>query len=39
MYDKFILRELSEGKIQGYRWHIDDPDKVICIVHGIGEYG
>ena len=39
MYDKFILRELSEGKIQGYRWHIDDPGKVICIVHGIGEYG
>lgn len=39
MYEKFILRETEGGKIQGYSWHIDNPGKVICIVHGIGEYG
>lgn len=39
MYDKFVLRNLEEGIIRGYSWHLEDPDKVICIVHGIGEYG
>lgn len=39
MYDTFVLRELENGIIQGYSWHVDDPDKVLCIVHGIGEYG
>ena len=39
MYETFDLRVLKSGKIQGYQWHLDDPDKVICIVHGIGEYG
>ena len=39
MYDVFMLRNLEEGKIAGYRWDLDDPKKVICIVHGIGEYG
>lgn len=39
MYEKFDLKEIGNGKIQGYLWHVDDPEKVICIVHGIGEYG
>lgn len=39
MYDKFILRDLEDGIIRGYSWHLEKPDKVICIVHGIGEYG
>ena len=39
MYDKFVLRNLEEGIITGYSWHLEDPEKVICIVHGIGEYG
>ena len=39
MYDKFVLRSLAEGIIRGYSWHLEDPEKVICIVHGIGEYG
>lgn len=38
MYDVFTLREIPEGKIAGYRWDREDPEKVICIVHGIGEY-
>lgn len=39
MYEKFTLRKLDEGIIRGYSWFLDDPDKVLCIVHGIGEYG
>ena len=39
MYNNFILRQLDNGIIQGYSWEVDNPDKVICIVHGIGEYG
>lgn len=39
MYDNFILRKLDDGIIQGYSWELDNPDKVVCIVHGIGEYG
>ncbi|MDO4545140.1 MAG: alpha/beta hydrolase [Bacillota bacterium] len=39
MYETFVLREVDTGKIQGYSWHCDGPQKVVCIVHGIGEYG
>ena len=39
MYDKFVLRNLEEGIIRGFSWSLVDPSKVICIVHGIGEYG
>lgn len=39
MYEKFVLRKFEKGIIRGYRWPLDDPDKVVCIVHGIGEYG
>ncbi|MDO4176091.1 MAG: alpha/beta fold hydrolase [Bacillota bacterium] len=39
MYETFELKQTEKGKIQGYSWHVDDPKKVVCIVHGIGEYG
>ena len=39
MYETFILRKTGEGDIQGYQWPVEDPKKVVCIVHGIGEYG
>lgn len=39
MYEKFILKETEKGIIRGYSWHVDNPEKVVCIVHGIGEYG
>lgn len=39
MYDNFILKKTDKGIIQGYSWHVEDPEKVVCIVHGIGEYG
>jgi len=39
MYENFILREFENGKIQGYSWSVENPDKVVCIIHGIGEYG
>lgn len=39
MYSKFVLRQLNNGIIRGYSWDLENPDKVICIVHGIGEYG
>ncbi|MDD6646281.1 MAG: lysophospholipase [Firmicutes bacterium] len=39
MYSNFVLRKLKDGIINGYLWDVIEPDKVICIVHGIGEYG
>lgn len=39
MYSKFVLRQLNNGIIRGYSWDVDEPDRVVCIVHGIGEYG
>lgn len=39
MYENFVLRKFEKGILEGYIWHVDNPDKVICIVHGIGEYG
>ncbi len=39
MYEKFELRKLEKGIIRGYSWHVEDPEKVVCIIHGIGEYG
>lgn len=40
MYDNFILKETgdSENKIAGYHWPVSDPDHVVCLIHGIGEY-
>lgn len=39
MYENFVLRETEKGKIAGYSWPVSNPGKVVCIVHGIGEYG
>ena len=39
MYEEFILRKTEKGNIQGYEWPLEKPRKVVCIVHGIGEYG
>ncbi len=39
MYETFALRQFDNGKIQGYSWHVENPARVVCIVHGIGEYG
>lgn len=40
MYDNFILKEMddSRNKIAGYHWSVSDPDYVVCLIHGIGEY-
>lgn len=39
MYENFILRKTKTGDIYGYSWEVVNPSKVVCIVHGIGEYG
>ncbi len=39
MYTRFILRKTDKGEIAGYEWSLPNPDKVVCIIHGIGEYG
>ena len=39
MYETFTLKETKKGPVQGYRWPVENPKKVVCIVHGIGEYG
>ena len=39
MYETFILQQFETGKLEGYSWKVEDPEKVICIVHGIGEFG
>ncbi len=39
MYENFCLKEIGpEQKITGYHWKLDDPDYVVCLIHGIGEY-
>ena len=39
MYENFILQQFENGKLEGYSWKLENPEKVICIVHGIGEFG
>ena len=39
MYETFTLKETEKGIIRGYDWPLADPVRVVCIVHGIGEYG
>lgn len=39
MYQTYTLRETKDGRIEGYHWPLESPEKVICIVHGIGEFG
>lgn len=39
MYENFTLKQFESGKLEGYSWKLETPDIVVCIVHGIGEYG
>ena len=39
MYETFTLKETEKGIIKGYHWPLAEPVRVVCIVHGIGEYG
>ncbi len=39
MYENFILQQFETGKLEGYSWKVEDPEKVICIVHGLCEFG
>ena len=39
MYETFLLRQTPKGNIEGQHWPAEDPSHVVCIVHGIGEYG
>ena len=38
MYENFKLAKTEYGTIEAYLWHVEDPKKVACIIHGIGEY-
>ncbi len=38
MYDNFKLKKTGYGTVETYLWHVADPDKVVVIIHGIGEY-
>ncbi len=39
MYTRFTVRKTDIGDLAGYEWSLPNPDKVTCIIHGIGEYG
>lgn len=38
MYQEFFINR-SDAKIMGYLWDVEDPEKVVLIIHGIGEHG
>lgn len=37
MFENFKL-EIDNETIAGYSWHLDNPQQVVCIIHGIGEH-
>ena len=37
--ERLTLRKLDNGIIAGIHWPVSDPEAIICIIHGIGEYG
>ena len=39
MYEEFTLKDTGKERIRGYSWRLGEPEKVVCIIHGIGEYG
>lgn len=39
MYETFTLKETEKGIIEGVHWPLANPVRVVCLVHGIGEYG
>ncbi len=38
MYQEFSLR-VKDTVLMGYHWSVDVPEKVVMIIHGIGEHG
>ena len=39
MLDNFVLKEVGMNqKVAGYHWPAENPDYVVCLIHGIGEY-
>ncbi len=36
-YDNFILKKQVNVTLGGYHWTVENPQAVICLVHGIGE--
>ena len=37
MFENFKL-DIDQAKIVGYLWDLNDPQAVVCIIHGIGEH-
>ena len=37
MYNTFLYENFTE-ELKGYIWDVPNPKKVLCIIHGIGEY-
>ena len=37
MYDNIVLKS-TKTKTVAYTWDVENPSKVMCIIHGIGEY-
>ena len=37
MYENFILKS-EDMDLFGYNWPAENPDAVVCLIHGIGEY-
>ena len=37
MYDNKVLKS-TNTKTVAYTWDVENPSKVMCIIHGIGEY-
>ena len=39
MLKNFVLKGIGNDKnVVGYHWPVDNPDYVVCLIHGIGEY-
>lgn len=39
MYDTFELKRIGKDRrITGYRWTVEHPQRVVLVIHGIGEY-
>ena len=39
MYNNFLLKIYRKTeKIAGYKWSVENPRMVICLIHGLAEY-
>ena len=39
MLNNFCLKEFGKNeRVTGYHWSVENPDYVVCLIHGIGEY-